>query len=102
MPHADVVLFLSVWHHLVLRDGLDAATDQLRAIWDRTERVLFFEAGDEELEAGSVWPAMEPDPKAWLTQYLSEACPGGEIRHLGSHTASDAEAYLRHLFAVLR
>jgi hypothetical protein len=104
LPHADVVLFLSVWHHVVLRDGLDGASGQLREIWARTGRVLFFEAGDDGTESDPSWPSMAPDPRAWLLQYLSETCAGGDIRHLGEHPTSDAKRLWskRHLFAVVR
>jgi hypothetical protein len=103
LPTADVILLLSVWHHLVLRDGLDAATAELRQVWARAERVLFFEAGnEEETDSDPEWPKMEPDPKAWLEQYLSQTCEGGEIRHLGVHTTGDAVQWERHLFAVVR
>lgn len=103
VPHADVVLLLSVWHHLVVRDGLDEATEQLREIWARAGRVLFFEAGDEE-DSSPAWPRMEPDSRAWLSQYLSETCEGGALRYLGVHTSSDARRLRkkRHLFAVVR
>ena len=49
-------------------------------------------------------PAMEPDPEAWLTNYLSESCDGSEVRHLGRHAAFDSfgNPAERNLFAVIR
>lgn len=104
LPSADAVLFLALWHHLVREQGLAHATDVLRMLWRRTDRVLFFESGETEMPASWGLPRMPADPKAWLGRYLAETCEGGLVRHLGFHDAlsPDHEPCLRSLFAVVR
>lgn len=104
LPSADCVVFLSIWHHLVRESGLEAAGRVLGALWERTLRVLFFETGETEMPDAFGLPAMGPDPRAWLTGYLAEHCPGGHVRHLGRHQGGQVggEAVYRNLFAVTR
>jgi hypothetical protein len=101
---ADVVIFLSLWHHFVREYGLTDATALLRGIWKRTRRVLFFETGEDEMPSDYGLPPMEPDARTWLTQFLAETCEGSEIAHLGEHVAFDADGApaRRNLFAVTR
>jgi hypothetical protein len=104
LPATDAVLFLAVWHHLVRAHGLEAATAMLRTIWSRTERVLVFETGENEMPASYGLPPMTPDPRTWLAAFLAETCEGGDVAHLGTHSAvapdgSDCE---RNLFAICR
>lgn len=101
LPRADGVLFLSVWHHIVRERGLAVASQVLRGIWDRTDRALFFETGEKEFPASWGLPAMEPDPRTWLADYLAATCSGGEVVHLGLHDAGIGNA-ARNLFAVVR
>ncbi len=104
LPHADCILLLSVWHHLVRDFGLDGASELLSAIWERTGSVLFFEtAGDREMPASFGLPRMEPDARAWVEGYLAEVCPGAQLQHLGDHRSGEPDApVLRDLFAVRR
>jgi SAM-dependent methyltransferase len=104
LPPADVVLFLSLWHHLVRYHGLDGATDVLREVWARTGHVLFFETGQQEMPARYRLPDMSPDPKVYLEKYLAGQCPGGQVEHLGLHSAftPEREPCQRNLFAVVR
>jgi hypothetical protein len=83
----DVVLFLSVFHHVLAESaayawnrgtaGLDAL-DLLRAISERTA-VLIFEMGypDEGFEWCGRLPPMLPTPRAWVAQTLRDAGFGG-------------------------
>jgi 2-polyprenyl-3-methyl-5-hydroxy-6-metoxy-1,4-benzoquinol methylase len=104
LPYADVVLFLSVWHHIVRSDGLEGATALLEGIWRHTRSVLFFDTGEAEMPADWNLPAMEPDAGTWLADYLRATCTGGEPHHLGRHAAFDAagKPVVRNLFAVAR
>ena len=99
----DCVVFLSVWHHFVAWHGLDYATAMLSLLWDRTRKVMFFDTGENEMPGWFGLPAMEPDGRTWLTEYLS-ALPGSRIEHLGTHAAFDAEGLPaeRNLFAIIR
>jgi hypothetical protein len=104
LPEADVVVFLSVWHHLVNNFGIEAANGMLEAIWAKTHSVLFFETGESEMPDSWGLPDMSPDPRAWLEGLLTQHCAGGMVRHLGLHQAFDADVNpaARNLFAVHR
>jgi hypothetical protein len=104
MPSADATVFLSIWHHLVKMQGLATATAITTRLWEGTRRVMFFDTGEEEMDPSFRLPAMEPDSETWLRRYLSESCPGSEIRHLGRHAAFDSfgNPAVRNLFAVVR
>lgn len=104
LPAADAVLFLSLWHHFVREHGFQTATEMLRAIWDRTGRVMFFDTGENEMPPSFGLPAMEPDAQTWLSRFLAETCSGAEVHHLGKHGAFDAEGEPaeRNLFALIK
>ncbi len=104
LPSADLVLLLSVWHHLVREFGLAGADAILATTWERTGQVLFFETGQDECAAEFGLPDMGDRPRAWIEAHLAGVCPGGEVIHLGEHDAfaPDGSACRRDLFAVLR
>jgi hypothetical protein len=101
VPHADCTIFLAVWHHLVRRQGIEAADAVLTALWRATRTVMLFETGeDREMPDYYRLPAMTPDPRTWIEAHLTETCPDSSIRHLGLHPSSPT--YARSLFAVIR
>jgi hypothetical protein len=104
LPRVDCTLLLSVWHHLVQRYGLSDASSILSEVWQRTEKVLFFESGEKEMGPEYGLPAMEPDARTWFTEYLEGVCTNGAVRHLGLHDAGsdDGRVKSRNLFAVVR
>jgi hypothetical protein len=104
IPNADVIVFLSVWHHFVRDYGLERATEMLATIWERTGRVLFFETGEAEMPDWWGLPAMNPEPRTWLQAFLESTCEGAEIAHLGLHETVSAagDVYERNLFAAVR
>ncbi len=104
LPPADVVLFMSVWHHLVRWHGEAAARVMLRTVWARTGRLLVFETGENEMPARYRLPEMGPRPEAWIHAMLHAECPNGTVRLLGRHPATDPDGRRceRHLFAVRR
>jgi hypothetical protein len=104
LPGADCVLLLSVWHHFVREWGVEAATGMLEVIWRKTGTLLFFETGEDEMPSSWQLPAMLPDARSWLTEYLAEACPGASIQHLGLHDAlgPENEPCRRNLFVLVR
>jgi SAM-dependent methyltransferase len=105
VPHADCTVLLSVWHHFVRDYGLETAGDLLGSLWEGTQKVLFFETGESaEMPASWRLPAMEPDSRGWLESYLSDVCPGSELRHLGWHktTSPSGMVHQRNLIAVVR
>lgn len=104
VPGTDITLLLSVWHHVVRDFGLDAANRILAKLWDRTQRVMFFETGEDEMPGSWGLPHMGPDPAAFLHGFLLERCHGSKVEHLGLHAAFDADRNpcKRNLFAVIR
>ncbi len=104
MPGADATVFLSLWHHLVKMQGLATATAITSRLWQGTRRAMFFDTGEAEMDPSFGLPAMEPDSETWLTGYLSDVCPGSEVRHLGRHAAFDSSGNPceRNLFALVR
>lgn len=104
LPHVDASLFLSVWHHLVRHQGIDDATAITERIWERTAKVMFFDSGEDEMDASFGLPALEPTAEAWYADYLSRVCAGSRVEHLGRHDAFDGAGNpcRRNLFAVIR
>lgn len=104
LPSADCVLCLSVWHHFVRAHGIGEATVMLETIWGQTRKVMFFDTGEDEMTPDYKLPEMTPDPRSWLSEYLSKTCPGSRLQHLGLHRAFDpaGEPCDRNLFAVIR
>jgi hypothetical protein len=76
----------------------------METFWDRTEKVLFFDTGENEMTPDYRLPEMRPDSRSWLTGYLAETCEGARIEHLGLHGAFDpaGRPVERNLFAVIR
>ena len=104
LPNADCVLFMSVWHHLVRAYGLDAATQILRTIWARTQKVMVFETGENEMPLSFGLPVMSPNPAIFLHDYLRDICEAAEVQNLGKHEAFDpsGKCVLRNLLLVRR
>lgn len=75
MPCVDVVLNLSVFHHLMHFHGLDWCAHLLRILRTKINLAMFFEMGqsDEYVERGSrKIPDMGPDPQGWIRNFLLE------------------------------
>ena len=76
LPEADATLCLSLFHHVVYGNGLDYATDLLRAIRAKTHKVLIFEMG-YSTETAFPWasrlPDMGADPEGWVASFLTRA-----------------------------
>jgi hypothetical protein len=104
VPKSDLMLFLSVWHHMVRAYGYDIAVDLLGELWNRTEQVMFFDTGEDELPAYYGMPALKPTPDAFLFDLLVRACPGGKVTRCGRHEAfaPNGEPCERTLYAIFR
>lgn len=103
LPHVDATLFLAVWHHIVRYRGIVAGDTVLREVWNRTGKVLFFEAGEEETPSDWGLPSMSPTADAFFRGYLEDHCPEGRILHLGKHVALGPSGPCeRTLWAVVR
>lgn len=90
LPCFDAVLCLSVVHHVIRKQGLDAAEDFIRALASRAKKVVVFEMGTSEERGGLAWsgqlPEMPMGQDAFVTSIL-ERCGLINIRRIG---ASDA------------
>lgn len=105
LAKTDCVLLLSVWHHFVKYYGFETATNMLGTIWNRADKLLFFESGEVEMTADWGLPSMAPTPEAFLREYLEVHCTGGTVEHLGSHKAFSPVTHTlvdRNLFVVKR
>ena len=87
LPQVDLVLVLSIWHHWVRSYGLAGASAILATIWRRTNQILVFETGEDEMPADFRLPNMQGNPAGWLAGYLAEQCAGGTVRPLGQAQA---------------
>ncbi len=81
LPNSDLTLCFSVWHHWVRQYDLDAATKMLRTIWDKTDKVLFFETGEQRIDFPEL--PFDTTPREWLIDYLNEVCVGGKVEFQG-------------------
>lgn len=104
LPMSDCVLFLSVWHHLVREHGVAAAAQMVGRIWAKTEKVLFFETGEDEMPPRYGLPLLLPTPAVWIRHLLEGQCQGAVVCHLGEHDAftPDGHSCRRSLFAAIR
>lgn len=82
----DVILFLSVFHHLVYAYDLDVAKGMLKVLLSRTRRTLFFETGQGDQEFGRMARAMprvsKEDAGAFIEDLLGE-CGAGHVTKIG-------------------
>ena len=98
---ADVTIFFSVWHHIIVHKGLDEARKVLQEIWDTTDHILFFESGeDSEIAALGI----QGDSSDWVEAELRIACANSEIRRIGLTDRGDHKKGNNHrtLFAVTK
>jgi 2-polyprenyl-3-methyl-5-hydroxy-6-metoxy-1,4-benzoquinol methylase len=108
LPQVDLILLLSVWHHWVREYGLETASQILAAVWQKTNKVLFFETGELEMPSEFGLSVMGDSPKEWLMNYLGTLCANSEIVHLGQFKAfaplgnEERHVVLRNMFKVTR
>lgn len=76
IPAFDLVIFLSVMHHIMYEHGVDYARNILKAIRDRTRLCLVFDMGQSN-ETRNPWASLLPDmghdPAAWIAEFLRSA-----------------------------
>lgn len=86
LPTVDVVLCLSVFHHLVRHQGLEEATEVMRLLASRTQRLMVFETGQADEVSKSWWRElafMGQDPQAWVSEFLT-GLGFARVRQIGS------------------
>ncbi|HEX4078389.1 MAG TPA: class I SAM-dependent methyltransferase [Rhizomicrobium sp.] len=89
LPCFDVVLFLSILHHVMIEHGIEYAQNMMGAIRSRTCVRLIFDMGQSD-EHDQEWskslPTMFPDPATWIMAFLSE-CGFSEVQVIGESSA---------------
>jgi SAM-dependent methyltransferase len=105
IPSADLVLYLSVWHHALRELGPSDARALLASVWAKTNAVLVFETGELEMpEDWLVADVLGEDADEGVMRLLAEECKGATIRRLGRHAAfaPDGSICERGLYAAIR
>ena len=101
LPKFDMVLCLSVVHHVIRRGGIDAAREFTRALATRAERVVLFEMGTSD-EKALPWSAELPDmaggQEAFVRSFL-QSCGLTNVRTVASTLGLKGDAS-RLLFAA--
>lgn len=73
LPNVDVVMLLSVFHHLVFRDGPNVAEQILAELCQKATKTFVFETGQPN-EVEMPWAAelafMGEDPESWIRSKL--------------------------------
>jgi cyclopropane fatty-acyl-phospholipid synthase-like methyltransferase len=76
LPRCDVVMCLSVVHHVIRWQGMEAALDFVRALGTRAVKALIFEMGTSE-EGKLMWSHLLPDmpdgQEAFVKKFLESA-----------------------------
>ena len=102
-PEFDVVIFMSVFHHLARHNGLDYARNILQGLADSCGGYMIFETGQPDEENVS-WTNdldfMLPDVKEWCTQLLL-GCGFQNVEVIGEHKAVNSTVP-RYLFLATK
>ena len=98
MPCYDVVLCLSIMHHIIMAEGISTAEAALKGLAQKTNHVVLFEMGQSN-ETKADWshrlPRMEPNPEVWISQWLKK-CGFKKVETIGTSQTTVA----RYLFAA--
>lgn len=95
LPTFDVILFLGVWHHLPKSHSLEDSVGILAEIWQRTNMVLYFEAGygpAESVRHHLGLSSATGDTASVYEDLLKFSCPGGTISEIGQFTEGESRA----------
>ncbi len=106
LPETDSTILFSVWHHWVYYYGIDTATFILQEVWNKTNKILFFESGEEETKEEFNLP-FNRKASDWLFEYLREKLPLSQVKVLGEFSAGNYSHYelknhKRTVFAVMK
>lgn len=108
LPNVDLTLLLSVWHHWVRGYGLEVAGEMLSAVWNKTQKVMFFETGEAEMPAEFGLAMLQSSPRQWLEDYLYSMCAEAHVMWLGTFKAfaprgnETRKVVQRNLFKIMR
>jgi SAM-dependent methyltransferase len=76
LPHYDVVIFMSVFHHIARHNGLQYAEEFMLALSHINSKYLIFETGQPN-ELNTTWAEdlefMRPNIEAWISEMLKRS-----------------------------
>lgn len=103
IPPSDIILFLSVFHHIVKINGEQTAVDILKTLASKCQKQLFFETGQPD-EIGTKWSQKMQfigGVEQWIKELFTNECGFQEVKLLG-----EFETFLttvkRKLFLAIR
>jgi SAM-dependent methyltransferase len=99
----DIILFLSVFHHLNYVYGYENAKLILSELIKNTRKTLFFETGLSDQGYGKMalaMPEMSGEGNEKFTRELLFSCGAGRVDLLGTTMVKNGLKGQRHLFAV--
>lgn len=76
LPIYDVVLFLSVLHHIMYARGVDHAREYMERLRPKVGQFMIFDMGqsnETQNRWASLLPDMGADPQAWIAEFLRSA-----------------------------
>lgn len=75
LPRFDLVICFSLFHHVIISNGLDYARCLMQKIRAVTGKAFVFDMGqsDESYHEWSGLLSMEPDPATWIAAFLKDA-----------------------------
>lgn len=106
LPQTDVTILFSIWHHWVLHYGLEKATKILKIVWSKTNHVLLFESGEEEIKEKFKLP-FNKKASDWLLDYLLSNLNNVKIQKVGKFSVGQYKNYSlkehkRTVFALIK
>lgn len=76
IPNFDMVIFMSVMHHMMYKDGLEYCRGFLEKLRKKINKVMIFEMGQSN-ELKNNWAKLLPDmgdnPHEWIKEFLLSA-----------------------------
>jgi hypothetical protein len=92
LPVTDVTILFSIWHHWVFDFGLESATQMLQDTWAKTNLIMYFESGEEEIER-EFNIDFKGNAKLWLRNYLETQLKESQIEIVGEFQAGSYDHY---------
>ncbi|MGM0739552.1 MAG: hypothetical protein ACQETM_10390 [Bacteroidota bacterium] len=95
LPKFDVIICLSLVHHIIKINGVDAGRDFVSALRERTNKAMVFEMGSSD-EKLMKWhqdmPEMEHGQTRFMTTFL-ESCGLRNVRKVGEGASTKRDSY---------
>jgi len=86
LPDSDVIILLSVFHHLVKYNGKEEALEMLKTLASKCKKQMFFETGQPD-EKGTKWcdkMSFIKDIDTWTSDFFVNQCGAQEVLCLGA------------------